>query len=132
MARTPVFSLARFMAMLAMALQVFLPGAVAVAESKGVDVSRFLCAPSGIMSAQSQATVERLAALLDDESDRQQAPDTHCPLCTLAQSAIPPEPVAAPALAWTPVPCVYVRYEPGFVHQAQGPPLGSRGPPSLV
>lgn len=132
MKRTTGLSLARFLAMLAIILQALLPGTMAVAESNGVDVSRFMCAPSGEMSPETRAAAERIARLLGEDLPDEQPSGDHCPLCTIVHGVPLPEPAAFDAPTAFPREQTCVRYEPGLVQQAQGPPLGSRGPPSHI
>jgi len=120
---------ARFLAMLAIILQALLPGTMAVAESNGVDVSRFMCVPSGEMSPETRAAAERIAKLLGEDLPDEQAPGDHCPLCTLVHGVPLPEPAALNAPPAFEREQSFGRFEPGLVHRAQGPPLGSRGPP---
>lgn len=129
MKRTIGTSPARFLAMLAITLQALLPGSIAVAETKGVYVSRFMCAPSGEMSPETRAAAERIARLLGEDLPDEQPSGEHCPLCTLVHGVPLPEPAALNATPSFEREQVFVRFEPGLVHRAQGPPLGSRGPP---
>ena len=116
--------------MLAIVMQVLLPAAFAVAESNGVDVSRFICASPGQLSAEAKAAIEQLAELLGVEAPDRQPFDGHCPLCTLVHVMPLPEPATVAAPAELTSVADYVCYEPGgFVRKAQGLPLGSRGPP---
>ena len=120
-------------AMLAIVLQVSLPATLAVAESNGVDVSRFICTPSGQVSAEAKAALEELAKLLGEEAPDHQPLSGHCPFCTLAHAIPLPEPVALAVPAEYASVVDFVRTEPGsLVHEAQGPPLGSRGPPLVL
>ena len=124
---------ASFFALLAIVLQGLLPGTLAVAEANGVDVSRFICAPSGQLSADAKAAIEALAKLLGEEVPDDQPFDGHCPYCTLVHAIPLPEPVTLAAPAEHASVVGSVRYEPGsLVHKAQGPPLGSRGPPLFL
>lgn len=121
--------LARCLAVLALSLQLLLPGTMAAAQSGQVDVSRYLCAPSGHVTEASRAAAERLAKALGDETPAQPLFDGHCPLCTLVHAA----PLPAPPVLTSPR-RVFVRvpdgvYQPPLVRLVQGPPLGSRGPP---
>ena len=118
--------------MLAVTIQVFLPGSMAVAQSNGVDVSQFICAPAGEASPESQASAERIAAMLGQDAPNDQTYGGHCPLCTLSHGVPLPEPVSLTALNTSSHEQVYVRYELDLVRKAQGPPLGSRGPPSHI
>lgn len=133
MKRSIRYRAASFLAVLAIVLQGLLPGTLAVAEANGVDVSRFICAPSGQLSAEAKATIEALAKLLGDEAPDHQPFDGHCPLCTLVHVMPLPEPVTMAVPAQLASVTDHVRYEPGrLVRKAQGPPLGSRGPPRLL
>jgi len=122
-------TLARLLAVLAIVFQAFLPGSLAVADSKGVDLSRFMCVPSGEMSPKARAAAEQIATLLGEDLPGEQPEGDHCPLCTLAQGVPPPEPpiIATPTVF--PREQAFFRFELGLVRKAQGPPLGSRGPP---
>jgi hypothetical protein len=132
MKRATGLTLARFLAMLAIILQAFLPGTIAVAESNGVDVSRFMCAPSGEMSPETRAAAERFAKLFGDDLPDEQPSGEHCALCTLVHGVPLPQSAAFDAPTAFPREQTFVRYEPGLVRRAQGPPLGSRGPPSHI
>lgn len=132
MKHTPVQAAARLLAILAVFLQVLLPGSLAAAQSQGIDLSRFICAPDGELSAQSRAMAERLAGVLDGEAPDHQRADGDCPLCTLVHGAVLPEPILVAASVLFIFETGFVRYVPAFVHKAQGPPLGSRGPPAHI
>lgn len=123
----------RLLAVLAIGLQVLLPGAASVAQANGVDTARFVClTPGAGTDAESKAVGQELARLLAGEVPDERRMDGDCSLCLLGQPATLAEPVCPEAplvhAAVTPA----VRYEPGFVHQPQGPPLGSRGPPTHI
>ena len=127
------YSTARFLAILAIVLQGLLPGTLAVAEANGVDVSRFICASSGQVSAEAKAAIEELAKLLGEEVPDRQSVNGHCPLCTLVHAIPLPEPVTLAVPAEHASVADPVRYELGNLAQkTQGPPLGSRGPPRLL
>ena len=127
------YSTARFLAILAIVLQGLLPGTLAVAEVNGVDVSRFICASSGQVSAEAKAAIEELAKLLGEEVPDRQSFNGHCPLCTLVHAIPLPEPVTLAVPAEHASVADPVRYEPGsLLQKTQGPPLGSRGPPRLL
>ena len=122
---------ARFLAMVAVCFQVILPGAIPLAQAQGIDLARYICAPYGQpLDAEAKAAVQRLAELTGEEAPAPEFPDTHCPLCTLAHSVLVVEPVPTAE----PVPDnVEICFAPttfGPVQAAEGPPLGSRGPPS--
>ena len=127
------YSTARFLAILAIVLQGLLPGTLAVAEANGFDVSRFICASSGQVSAEAKAAIEELAKLLGEEVPDRQSFNGHCPLCTLVHAIPLPEPVTVAVPAEHALVADPVRYEPGsLLQKTQGPPLGSRGPPRLL
>ena len=121
--------LARCLAVLALVLQLLLPGTMAAAQSGQVNVSRYLCAPSGHVTEASRASAERLAKALGDETPAPPLFDGHCPLCTLVHAAPLPVPpvLSSPARVFVRVPDAV--YQPPLVRLVQGPPLGSRGPP---
>ena len=118
--------------MLAIAMQVLLPASLAVAKVSGVDVSQYYCAPSGSLTPQSRAMAEQLAKILGENLPDETSGDGHCPFCTLAHSAPLPAVTTLAAPAIYSHTHVFVRYTPGLVRKAQGPPLGSRGPPSHI
>ncbi len=118
--------------MLAILLQAVLPGAMAAADPKGLDVSRFICAPSGELTPETRAAAERIARLLGEHSPAEPQSDGHCPLCTLAHDMPLAEPAAIAAPFIFSHKQVLLRFEPGLVRRAQGSPLGSRGPPSHI
>lgn len=126
----PGARLARLLAVMAVTLQVLLPGSMAVAGANGGDLQVLMCAPSGEVTAEGRAATERLAILLGGEQPDEAPADEHCAQCTLPYAV----PVADRTLVAAPFrftakvePC---SYQPGLVHRAQGPPLGSRAPPS--
>ena len=132
MKRVIGLTLIRLLAMLAITLQIFLPGTLAVTESNGVDVSQFMCAPLSEMSAETRAATKQIAKLLGEDLPDEKAYGEHCPLCTFVHGAPLPEPAAITIPAAFARETVFVRFEPSWVRQAQGPPLGSRAPPSLI
>ena len=132
MMRLTRLSMARFLAMLAIVLKVFLPGSVAIAESSGLDVSRIMCVPSGEMSPETRAAAERIAKLFGGELPDEQSSGGDCPFCTLVHGVPLPEPIVIILPAAFPREQVFVRFEPGLTRLPQGPPLGSRGPPSHI
>ena len=121
---------ARFLAILAIGLQVLLPGTLAVAASNGVDVSRFICASAGTLSAEATAAITELAKLLGDEAPDRQPVDRHCALCTLVHAVPLPVPADMVGPAGLTSVSDYIRYESaGSVRRVPVLPLGSRGPP---
>ena len=130
MTRSPGLTPARFLAMLAMVLQVLLPVSMAQAQSQGVDVSRFICAPTGEVSPESRAAAEWIAKLLGEETPDEHSSDRHCPACTLSHAAALPDPITVAVPCASPRGQMSVRYRPGLIREAQGPPVGARGPPS--
>ena len=120
---------ARVFAILAVLVHALLPGSLAVAEAKSVDLSRYICAPGGPLSATAQAAAAQLAAVLIDEAPERDRFEDHCPLCTLGVSTPPPqrarlsEPTALAGDAR--LTCD----DPALALKPQGAPLGSRGPP---
>lgn len=125
--------IARFFVMLALSLQSLLTGALSMAQANGVDVSRYICVtPGEALSAESKATARRLARLLGDELPADPRSEEHCQLCTLAQVATLPLRVTLPERTRFMAKRASPRFMPGLVHKPQGPPLGSRGPPTHI
>lgn len=125
---------ARLVAMLAISLQAMLPGMVSVAQANGIDLAQYIClTPGEEPSAEAQAAALRLAEIIGyDLPEDHSSGDTHCPFCTLAQGApLPPRVLVAAPFSFA-ITHDFVLYEPGLHILAQGPPLGSRGPPSHI
>lgn len=126
----PGLHLSRFLAVVLIALQALLPGTVAIAQPGDIDFSRYICAPSDDLSPQSRAAAEKIARLLGEMPAEESHSGGHCPMCTLAHGAPLPKPVTVDAPVFYPREHIFVRFQPGLIRKAQGPPLGSRGPPS--
>tara|TARA_B100000678_G_scaffold53809_1_gene43037 strand:+ start:6634 stop:7032 length:399 start_codon:yes stop_codon:yes gene_type:complete len=129
MFRTIQLKLTHLLAMLAITLQVFLTGSMAVAETHGVDVSHFMCLSSGELSPAAQQAVDQWGELLGENSPEKRSSHDECPLCTISHGV--PLPAAMPDI----VPAMWfrhhaiVRFETGLILEPQGPPVGARGPP---
>jgi hypothetical protein len=121
--------LARLLAVMAVTLQMLLPGSLAVAGTNGGDLSRLMCAPSGEISAGARAAAARLADITGEQRPDPTPSDDHCPLCTLPYAAAPNAPAFVPAPCRFAVEVELIPYQPGLIYRAQGPPLGSRAPP---
>ena len=133
MKRSLRHSTAGALAVLAVVLQVLLPVTLAFAEPSGFDASPVICVSSGQMSAEAKAAVEEIGKVLGEEASDRQPIDGHCPLCTLVHAVDLPKPVALAAPLEQVSVSDPVRYQTGgFARKAQGPPLGSRGPPALL
>lgn len=132
MKRPAALGLTRFAAMLVLILQALLPGMMAGAAPKHLDLSHYLCAPSGELSPELRAGAERIAKLLGEAPPGEPHSGEHCPMCTLAQGAHLPEPVMVDLPVTFARDHVVARFKPGLIREAQGPPLGSRGPPAPV
>lgn len=130
MRRSTALKLTRFLAVVLITLQALLPGTVAIAQPGGIDFSRYICAPSGDLSPQSRAAAEKIARLLGEMPAEESHSGDHCPMCTLAHGTPLPKPVTVDAPVFHPREHIFVRFQPGLTRKAQGPPLGSRGPPS--
>ena len=130
MRRPTALKLTRFLAVVLIALQALLPGTVAIAQPGDINFSRYICAPSGDLSPQSRAAAEKIAGLLGEMPAEESHSGDHCPMCTLAHGAPLPKPVTVDAPVFHSREHIFVRFQPGLIRKAQGPPLGSRGPPS--
>ena len=122
--------LLRLLATAIASLQAFLPGVLAFANSQGVDVSKYICTmPGQEISEASKAAAMELAAFIGSQDEETEI-SSECGFCTLANSFTLQEQAAVG------IPTQYVQhrgyalYEPGLVIEAQGPPIGSRGPPA--
>lgn len=124
---------ARFLAAIAISLQVLLQGAMAWAPSQGFDLTSLYCAsPELERSPEATAALRELAVSTGLEEPGHDPHSEHCPLCVLVHGApLQAQPrLNPPAPAPQPV-CVLV-FEPAFHTLALGPPLGSRAPPALT
>lgn len=119
----------RLLAAVLVLLQAALPASLAMAAESGVDPSRFICSPSGQLTPEAKAAAEQIARLLGEVPDDSPDVEDHCPHCTLAQQAALPVLVQHIAPTRSADHKIFLRHERGLVHEAQGPPLGSRGPP---
>jgi hypothetical protein len=120
----------KVLALLALTLQVILPGSAPTGRSGEFDVGRFICAPSGQVSAEMRSAAERLAILLDEDAPEKMQSEGHCFLCNIVHTAPLPGPFLTGELARRAPDFNYAVYDPGFVRKAQGPPVGQRGPPT--
>ena len=122
----------RCIAALAIALQLALPAGAVMRTGGAVDVSQLLCViPGTTIDDRAEAMLADLAAVLNDSE-----PPTHegssCPLCTLAYGAPLPDPTAFSEPARYDEAPFSDTYQPGLVHKANAPPVGSRGPPPSI
>lgn len=124
--------IARLLAVLAVSLQAMLPGALAHAEAKGADVSRYICASGGQISPEMRAAVQLLADLAGDPTPAEDPSLGDCPLCTLVHGVPLPQPVAIPAPTALVQGVNLVRRGLAISGAVQGPPLGPRGPPTHI
>lgn len=125
----------RILAMLALTLQVSLPGLIAVGESRGIDVARYIClAPDAEASPEDVAAARQLAAILGEPvEDSGSDTRSHCAVCSLAQLA----PLPTPSTVSEPVVHTSVPYgpdhgRPTLTFSPAGPPVGSRAPPVFI
>ena len=122
--------LVRLLAVAAVALQMLLPGSLAVAGAEGGDLARLMCAPSGEVSAETRAAAARLAELTGEEGPQEAPTDAHCALCTPPYATGPDDPAQLAAPCYFSVDVAHTPHQPGRIYPAQGPPLGARAPPS--
>jgi hypothetical protein len=122
-----------WLAVLAVSLQVLLPGAMAPAHADDVSLAGLLCHPSGqSLTAEAREALEEFAELTGQGEPDDRSMADHCPLCALSHGATLPLPivVAGPKAAGDVA--SFQLFETRFVHLAQGPPLGPRAPPAHV
>jgi len=122
---------ARFLAAIAVCLQIFMPAALLSAESHGSDLPQYLCsAPGSPTSTQSAAAALELAELFGEPDQSGLHTNGHCPLCTLVHGMPLPSPLVLDAPASHAVETPPVLHPTDVISRFQGPPLGSRGPPT--
>jgi len=121
---------ALFCARLFICLQLLLPSALSFATPNYADLSQLMCSPSGqSLSSEAQAALSDLVDLLQDTDEAPEAPNDHCDTCTISTVALEaPELVLSKQSIGKQL-SVYVAFNVGLVHKAQGPPTGSRAPP---
>lgn len=119
----------------ALTLQIVMPAA-ALLPGGGQELSRYLCNQS-VAAVNARAQTELRALLIDlglniGETPQQSSPGDHCAACILPMLAITPAPVfIASAISYPGKTHLRPPSFDDFLYQAQGPPLGSRAPPSL-
>lgn len=124
---------AHFCVRVLICLQLLLSSTLSYAAPGNIDLTSYLCAPSGQpMSPNAEAALTDLLELLGEDSEDTEQPSGHCDLCTLSNIALltseqrlcdQPDGQQLP---------VFVAFEIGLVHKAQGPPTGSRAPPYFI
>ena len=121
----------RLVAILALCTQALLPGTLAVAQAASFDISNVMCTtPGTVLSDEARAQLTKLAKLIDENAPDPETSESHCPFCTTVQAAtLPVRDGIGLSISYEAI-ASFARYEPGFSIYSQGPPLGSRGPPS--
>ncbi len=133
MKRSGKTNIVSLLALVAIAMQVFLPGGLAIAESRGVDISRFICAPFGQEVSKDAENLALQISEVINETDQDPVPfDGHCPLCMLAFGAPLQAPTSISAPLSTKIDTQFPIYVPGLVEDIRGPPVGATGPPELI
>ena len=125
-------SLATLVTALALLQQLLLPGTMALAEARGLDLAGLMCGPGQTrLDPESAANADILAELLETPDTPSQTSD-HCPLCAVSHGSA----LVAPVLTlpvWPLTQSTYdTRRETTRPQTPRGPPLGSRGPPALI
>ena len=124
---------ARLFAVLALLLQIAMPVAMAHAHAARDGYGTYLCGlPDTALSAEAQAAVRELAALLDAPEPTPAADyDNHCPNCAPAHGAPIPEPglLDEPVVQPQTTNVVARRQESGLTSAPRGLPLGAQAPP---
>lgn len=116
---------------LSIVLQVTAPAGFAERQSGQINIHDIYCTPSGDLSDAAKTATERLLKILEKvPEDEDGAHSGHCSLCTLSAMAVLPDFVAYHSSLTYLFKRVVPRYEPGLIHRPNGPPLGSRSPPS--
>lgn len=108
-----------------------MPGVMTLAQASDVDAASLLCTPSGDgPTSEARRALSRFVGLTGDELPEAPSIDDHCPLCALAHGVPLPVPTVLIAPGFRETNTRVSRFETRFVHLAQGPPLGSRAPPT--
>lgn len=124
--------LVRALALIALATQSLMPGAMAAASTSRPDMAAILCAmPAQDMAAAAGIGAD-LARLIQKKQSGSTDMDHDCPACLLADTATLPEPVCLKAPLKNAVAQTAPRFEVRFVQVPRGPPVGSRAPPAFV
>lgn len=123
-------SVARFLALAALATQTLMPGAMA-ASARNPDAAAILCAMPGMGSpAAAPSLGAELVELISSKSKPDPQDQQHdCSACTLAQTATLPAPVILKQPSVSEAAQTAPLYEVRFAHVPRGPPVGSRAPP---
>lgn len=110
-----------------------LPSAVSFDAKYSTDLSTLLCSPSGQpLGPSAEAALKDLSVFLGDTDNDTVPLNKHCEMCTLSTIVLPSPEHSACAATFTKQPPTYIAFEPGLVHKAQGPPSGSRAPPTSI
>lgn len=119
------------LALLAVGLQLIMPGAMVAATAGGGDLSRYFCAPAGsVADASALAAARQIAALLGEDLPDEAPGHGDCPFCTLAHAfALPATDMLAAPVRYERC-AIFIAYTPGHIHTPRGPPTGSRAPPA--
>ena len=126
-------SIAHLCVRLFVCLLLLLPSALSFAASSNTDLSSLLCSPSGqTLSPTAEAALRDLSVLLGETDNETVPPNEHCKMCTLSTIALPSPQQSACGATFTKQPPIYIAFEAGLVHKAQGPPSGSRAPPTSI
>lgn len=126
-------SMAHFCVRLFVCWLLLVPSVQSFAAANSPDLSSLLCSPSHQpLSPSAEAALRDLSALLEETDGEADPPNEHCEMCTLSTIALPSPSHSACAAAFIKQPSIYIAFETGLVHKAQGPPSGSRAPPTSL
>lgn len=124
---------AHFCARLFICLQLLLPSALSYAAPSHMDLSSFMCSPSGQpLSPSAQQTLKDLAELLGEHRDDTEVPSDHCDMCILSTLALASVDLSFCGQSLGQHVPIYPAFEIGLVHKVHGPPTGSRAPPTFI
>lgn len=109
------------------------PSALSFAAANNTDLSSLLCSPSGQpLSPGAEAALRDLSMVLGETDNETVPPNEHCEMCTLSTMVLPSPEYSAYASTFAKQPPAYIVFETSFVYKAQGPPSGSRAPPTTI
>jgi len=124
---------AQFCARLLVCWLLLVPGALSYAAPAHNDLASLLCSPAEqTLSPSAETALKDLSHLLGQTNEDTAPSNGHCEFCTLVGAALPSPEQKLFKTSFEQQQSCYAAFEIGFVYKAQGPPSGSRAPPTLL